>query len=588
MPQERPPTGPGIRSLLVGRWTKVFLLAGSSAVGGFIEALFLVLVTRAGFAAADASRQVEVAFGRSYSTGTVAFFALVLVLLRVALALMSTVLGSRISTQSVAEIRRELASSFLRASWPEQQAERTGRLQELLTTFTQRGAELVTNLTTAISSAFSLLSLLVLAVLVDPVGALVVIVAVGVLGSILRPLRSAVRRQGRQAAEAGMGFATSLSEISELGMEMHVFDVQEATEHRVRGLIDENSRVNERLGVLRGAIPVLYTGMAYLAIVGAIALVSASGSADITSVGSVMLVMLRSLSYGQGLQAALASIAANRPFTDALQAQIGQYRHGVADRDGIDVERIGALELRDVHFSYERQNPVLSAVSARLQAGETVGVVGPSGSGKSTLVQLLLGLRTPQAGEITADGIPLGDIARSCLTRRITFVPQAAHLVAGSVADNIRFYRDDVSHADVVRASKLAHLHEDVIGWDEGYERSVGERGGHLSGGQQQRLCIARALVEYPDVLILDEPTSSLDVRSEHLVLQTLKELSQRMTVIVIAHRMAVLDICDRIMVIQHGRLAAFDTPETLATTSDFYREAVQMTAGPSSDNEGA
>ncbi len=113
--------------------------------------------------------------------------------------------------------------------------------------------------------------------------------------------------------------------------------------------------------------------------------------------------------------------------------------------------------------------------------------------------------------------------------------------------------------------------------WPEGYGRDVGERGGHLSGGQQQRLCIARALVENPDVLILDEPTSSLDVRSESLIRETLSELSTRMTVIVIAHRMSTLEICDRIMVIQDGRLKGFDTPDNLEKTSPFYREALAL-----------
>jgi ATP-binding cassette subfamily B protein len=562
------------------------LLAAASVLGGLVEAAFLVLATRAGFAAAESGPEVEVAFGRSLSLGAVAALAFLLVLVRVVLSLAAASLSSRVASRAVADIRLMLASSFLRATWSVQQSQPTGRLQELLTTYTARGAELVTNLTTIVSSAFSLVALLALAIVVDPVGAVAVIVAVGVLGSILRPLRNAVRRQGQRAAQAGMGFATSLSEISELGMEMHVFDVQEATEKRVDRLVDDNARLNERLSFLRGAIPALYTGMAYLAIVVAIALVSSTDSADITSVGAVMLVMLRSLGYGQALQGSLAAVAANRPFVDGLQEQIGQYRTGVARRNGVAVERIGALELRSVSFSYDDGGQALSDVTARLGAGEVIGIVGPSGSGKSTLVQLLLGLRTPQSGQITADGVPLQDIARDCLTRRITFVPQAAHLVSGSIADNIRFFRSGVSDEDVVRASRLAHLHEDVVGWDDGYSRLVGERGGHLSGGQQQRLCIARALVERPDVLILDEPTSALDVRSEHLVLQTLRELSRGMTVIVIAHRMAVLDICDRIMVIQQGRLVAFDTSEALSGTNDFFREALRMSSRSSETDE--
>lgn len=113
--------------------------------------------------------------------------------------------------------------------------------------------------------------------------------------------------------------------------------------------------------------------------------------------------------------------------------------------------------------------------------------------------------------------------------------------------------------------------------WEDGYRRQVGEKGGHLSGGQQQRLVIARALVEQPDVLILDEPTSALDVRSEFLIRQSLESLREHMTVIIIAHRLSTLKNCDRIMVVMDGELKAFDAPDKLAKTNEFYREALAM-----------
>jgi ABC-type multidrug transport system fused ATPase/permease subunit len=148
-------------------------------------------------------------------------------------------------------------------------------------------------------------------------------------------------------------------------------------------------------------------------------------------------------------------------------------------------------------------------------------------------------------------------------------------LVAGTVADNIRFFRDGITQQQIEHAARLANLHDDVMRWPEGYDREVGERGSHLSGGQQQRLVIARALVEEPDVFILDEPTSSLDVRSEQLIRTTLDSLRDRMTIIIIAHRLSTLDICDRIMVLIDGQLKAFDSPDSLEASNDFYREAL-------------
>jgi ABC-type multidrug transport system fused ATPase/permease subunit len=290
-----------------------------------------------------------------------------------------------------------------------------------------------------------------------------------------------------------------------------------------------------------------------------------------------MLVMLRSLGYGQALQGAYLGLSSSAPWIERLMGQLEHFEQGKRHDGGEAVGSIQQIEVNHVTFAYPEDKSVLHDLSLTIEQREIVGIVGPSGGGKSTLVQLLLGLRDPQEGRILADGRNIADLDKAEWSRKVTFVPQAAHLIAGSIADNIRFLRDDVTDEEVERAARLAHLHDDVMGFEGGYERQVGEQGGHLSGGQQQRLCIARALVENPDVLILDEPTSALDVRSEHLIRETLLALKERMTVIVVAHRLSTLDICDRIMVIQAGELKGFDTPANLEQSSDFYREALVL-----------
>jgi ABC-type multidrug transport system fused ATPase/permease subunit len=161
----------------------------------------------------------------------------------------------------------------------------------------------------------------------------------------------------------------------------------------------------------------------------------------------------------------------------------------------------------------------------------------------------------------------------------VSFVPQEFHLFADTVAENIRFFREDVSDAAVEDAARLANLHDEIMAWPLGYDTLVGERGGAISGGQRQRLCIARALVTEPDVLVLDEPTSSLDVKSESLVRATVAGLAPRTTVFVIAHRLSTLSICDRIMVIREGILQGFDEPAKLEATDPFYQEALILSA---------
>ena len=265
------------------------------------------------------------------------------------------------------------------------------------------------------------------------------------------------------------------------------------------------------------------------------------------------------------------------PSIGRLMSQLEYFNQGRRRDGGQPVGSIARIEVEHVTFAYPGDLAVIHDLSLTIEQREIVGIVGPSGGGKSTLVQLLLGLRVPQQGRILADGRDIAEFDRAEWARKITFVPQTAHLITGTIADNIRFLRDGVTDADIEQAARLAHLHDDIVGFAEGYGRRVGEQGGHLSGGQQQRLCIARALVENPDVLILDEPTSALDVRSEHLVRETLMSLKQRMTVIVVAHRLSTVEVCDRIMVIQNGKLKGFDTPANLEQSSAFYREALVL-----------
>jgi ABC-type multidrug transport system fused ATPase/permease subunit len=562
-----------IRSLIRGHRVATVSMAVASTLGGLAEAAFLVVATRLALAVSDGVDRAELFLGKSMSMSAGLWLALALVAVRFALAWFSNRLAADMGVRVAADFRRRLASAFLHASWGRQQSERVGRLQELMTAYATSGSQLVGGFTGALTSTFGLVAMLALAIAVSPVGALVVIAAVAVLGVALRPVRARLRTRSLETSDTGMAFATGLGEMANLGLELQVFGVQDQMEQRMRALIDEGSERNRGLAALRGLVPHLYTTLAFLALVGALALASWSDAANIGSLGAVMLVMLRSLSYGQQLQVSWAVITTAGPYVDELEDQIRSYTDAAVIDEGESLDRVGMLEFRGVSFEYTPGEPVLSDIDVSIAEHEVVGIIGPSGSGKTTLVQLLLGLRSPTIGQVLADGRPVSSFLRSDWVRRVTFVPQQPRLVRGSIADNIRFFRDGVDDLAVQRAARLAHLHDDVVAMPGGYAREVGESGGALSGGQQQRVCIARALVEDPQVLVLDEPTSALDGGSEALVRQTLAELGTHMTVVIIAHRMSTLDICDRLMVVQDGRVVAFDTPERLRADSEFYRQ---------------
>ncbi len=557
--------------LLDGRRRTLALLGAVSFLGGAAEALFLLIVTRVAFDLA--TEEGDLAFGPVDGIGAVTALAFGLVALRVALAVLAGRMSADLVSEAVASIRQDLADAYLQASWRVQQSSRSGRLQELLTTFVQGGADLLTSATSLVASLLSLVALLLGALVADPVATLAAGLVVVGLGALLRPIRAAIKRRAARASRAGMEFATSLSDTSSVMLESQVFHVQEPISRDVARRVERAADANRRLLFARALIQPAYVGAAYSALLVALVAVYLVDQAALASVATVMVVMLRSLSYGQAVQVSSAAVASNEPFVVELTDELHRLRESRPDRGVEPLARLDRLELRDVSFSYG-DDAALEHITVSLEPGVAVGIVGPSGSGKSTLAQVILGLLTPSSGEVLANGEPAAGFDPDDWSRRVTFVPQSPKLVHGTVADNIRFFRP-VSDEAVVAAARRAHIHDEIVAMKDGYGQQVIQ--GALSGGQQQRLCIARALVEDPDLIVLDEPTSALDLKSEQLIGETLAELRRAKTVVIIAHRLSTLNGCDKLMVIQSGRLVGFDDPERLSTTNPFYAEVLRI-----------
>ena len=270
----------------------------------------------------------------------------------------------------------------------------------------------------------------------------------------------------------------------------------------------------------------------------------------------------------QGARACLDRISA---FLDAVPE----------DDTGREVKSLrGEIEFRGVSFSYNGADPVLRNASFRVRRGERIAVVGPSGAGKTTLISLLLRFYRPDGGEIYFDGEPASSLNPSSVRSRIGYVSQVPKLLRGTFMENLRLGNPDATEEQVIAAAKSAGIHDFIISHAQGYQAVIEEGGANLSEGQKQKLCLARALVRNPDILLLDEPAASMDSISEQSILSSLPDATLGITVFVAAHRLSTFRNSDRILLIDEGGCVTAGDHESLLSSSEYYRKIIKLQYG--------
>jgi ABC-type multidrug transport system fused ATPase/permease subunit len=237
----------------------------------------------------------------------------------------------------------------------------------------------------------------------------------------------------------------------------------------------------------------------------------------------------------------------------------------------------GDFELKNVSFAYNKKKKVLKNISFKVKHNQTVGFVGKSGSGKSTIFSLLAKLYDVSEGEILIDGVNINELDRDSIRGNISIITQSPYIFNASIRENLTLVKEGLTEKDMIKACKMACLHDFVMSLPDGYDTLVGEGGMTLSGGQRQRLAIARALVQNTEIILFDEATSALDNETQESIQKAINNMKNKYTILIIAHRLSTIVNSDNIYVINNGKVEASGSHKELLKTNKYYKKLYNL-----------
>jgi ATP-binding cassette subfamily B protein len=422
---------------------------------------------------------------------------------------------------------------------------------------------LIDSLIPLIASVFTLAGMLYVTAQIDLQLALITLVVAPILAWLSWAYSRRLRTRWLKVHELdGMAFSVAQEALEAIRV-VKAFGQEKREERRYARHSGESLRENVRVAIVEGVFGVL------------IGLTTAAGTATVLFVG-VRLVLSGALTLGDLLlvigylaqiYGPLSTLSSSKA---ALQSSLASAERAfslldeepdVVDRpDAQPLARAsGAVTFDEVSFAYRENHPVLHNVSFEISPGTRVGISGKTGAGKTTLMSLLTRLYDPCSGQILLDGIDLRDYKLADLRNQFAIVLQEPVLFSTTIAENIAYGRTGAGEGEIVEAAKAANAHEFIVGLPHGYESQVGERGMSLSGGERQRIALARAFLKDAAILVLDEPTSSVDTKTESAIMEAMERLMRGRTTFMIAHRLGTLANCDERLELEDGRVVKFE-----------------------------
>lgn len=437
-------------------------------------------------------------------------------------------------------------------------------LQEVVGGHIGRAARGLGIMAQLVNSTISFGTLVIVAFVTAPVSALVIAVVGGALLAALRPLARMTHRAGKRSSEYEVEMSRLVADTARDGREIRIFGAQRHFLDRYGTAVRRAQETRQRISVIGGLAPILYQGFGLLLVVAALGLALNISGLEVTTLGAVALLFLRSLGYGQQVSVAQQQYNETVPFVERLERDLAAMRAAEEVVGEIVLERVRSIEFENVTYRYpsdDDDGPAVRDVTLSLRPPGIVGLVGQSGSGKSTLAQLMLRLRRPSRGQVLVNGRDVGGYSKASWAEQVALVPQYPQLIRGTARQNVAFFRAGVRDEDIDRVLRSVGLEDLFTGFPHGLDTELGETGRELSGGQLQRIGIARALLCDPSLLVLDEPTSALDAETEEWIRRSIESASRRALVVIITHRSSTLELCDRVVRLHDGSVVSDGPP---------------------------
>ena len=547
-----------LKKYLKGRKLLAIVQILLSFLEGLVEAAILTMFARLALSVVNPDeRSIFVPGIGDQSILFAILILLALITVRLASGLGKTYLASKLQFSLMRSLRHESLEAYSSSSWMSQSELDQGDVQQLIVSIPNGISAQFSGLILHVGHIAIMFAMLGYSMLTDARLTLVLIVMIALATVAFRPLRTITKKSAKKALLAQRNLSSGIAQLASVTFETQSLALLESASAPVHGTIEREADQSERLARLKGSVVPLFTTVTYLAVTLCIIVILRTDVANLDRTGPILLVVLRSLSYGTSVQQAASSLASLGPSLELLREKIDRLRIAKLNWGQEEFVGLRTLTIENLSFGYEsNQELALRDVSLEISSGMHVGVVGRSGGGKSTLVRMMLGLLEPDSGQILVNGVPIFNYERNSWARSLGVVPQRAEIITGSIADNLRFFREGIEDSDLWSALALADLADEFEAMPDGLETEIGPGRRALSGGQQQRLAIARAFASRPDFVVMDEPTSSVDATSEAAITEALARIPAGVTLVIVSHRRHILKNCDVLITVDNGEIS--------------------------------